>query len=193
MGDQLGGDGPIGGEHEGSGGVAALQLVGRAGQAPADVGQHRHGGLAGTGGVGCAAQGADPRADRADGVVAARRRVEPQGGMDGGGVRLVGVGGDGSGEDELRGRRRGCRQPARKRPAGRLDTQRGGVLVVGRDGPGATPGGHAEGGAHRGPVESVERHVGAPAEDAGHGETIADGARTGNAGHPRPRRARPDG
>ena len=87
-------DGPRLAEHEGGGGVvAAVALVGAAGQAGAHVGQHEARRRRAP-----PAHGADAGAHGADHVVGRHRPVEAEGGVDGGGVGLVEVGRVGGGE-----------------------------------------------------------------------------------------------
>ena len=153
---------PVGHEAEGHGPVPRVSLVGPPGEAGAQLRDD------GQGGVLPASQlrgheGGHARAGRAHQVVGAGAAVQPQGGVDRGGVGLVLVGGLGGGEVELlhRGGPAGG-----ERPTAGLDPEGGGVLVVGGDRPGPPPG--------RGPqrladvlaLQAPEREVHAPGPDS---------------------------
>ena len=148
-------------EHEGSGAVTAVTLVGPAGQAGAHVGQHHEG----VTGLCPESHGAGTRTHGAAHVVGRHLFGQAEGGVDSGGVGLVQVGRVGGGEEHLVEVRLGD-------GSGRLHPHRGGVLVVGRHGPGALAAEAAEGFADAGPFEAEERDVCVVRSDAGHGQKL---------------------
>ena len=149
-------------DQERGGAVAAGGLVGAGRQAIASVGgDHEHR----VAPVERREQRRHPGPDRAHEVGGDHVGVEPQGGVDGGGVRLVQVGGIGGREPQ------GPRLAvggAAEREAGRLDAHRGRVLVVAGDRPAAPSTSRPEGLGDRGPVEAAVRNVAGSAQNPLH-------------------------
>src|SRR5207249_1255761 len=157
------GDDPLAAQQERGGAVASLRLVATAGQAGADVGEDDQRGRAVVeSGLGRA----DPGLHRPDHVVGAHAGVEPERGVDGGGVGLVEVRGFGGGEQQ----RLGLHTRGRRGQAGprRLHAHAGGVLVVGRHRTGAPTRGRAQGGGDGLTIEAPIGDVRAVGDDAGH-------------------------
>ena len=148
-------------EDDGDRPVTSVALVRSAGQPGADVGQDGHGPSAAGQCLG-RPQCRHARPDRADEVVAAHPRIQIECGMDGGGVRLVQVGGHRRGEEELLGPF--ARQWG-QRPSCRLDPHRRRVLVVGRDATRTPPGRSAECLADGSPLQSPVREVDPPGDN----------------------------
>ncbi len=146
-------------DDERGGTVAEGGLVGPSGQPRSQVGAHHEVGAP------TAQRGVERphrRAHRTVGVERADVGTEPQRGVDGGGVGLVGVGGRHRGEPD-RVRRHTVERP--ERGPCRLDAHRGGVLVVARDGAGAlapAASGHRGDGAA---IEPAVRQVRGRADD----------------------------
>ena len=111
-------------------------------------------------------QAAHARAQGAAEVVGADVAGQAQRRRNGGGVRLVQIGGRGGGEPEGIGRVAGGR--AQRQP-GRLDPERRRVLVVGGHGAGALAAAAPHEGCDVRPGESPVGHVARRTDDASHG------------------------
>ena len=156
--------GPVVPDQDGGGAVPARHLVGRGGQAVAQVGQDDQGRSRARGGQG-GAQGTGPGPERTAEVEGGHPGRLAQGGVDGGGVGLVQVGRGGGGEPDGVGS--GCGDGPQGQ-AGRLHPHGGGVLVVGghRSGPLA-----AAGPEHLGHGRALQAPIGdvpGDADDASH-------------------------
>ena len=155
---------PVVPDQDGGGTVPAGHLVGRGGEAVAQVGQDDQGGSRAGGRQG-GAQGPGPRPQRTAEVEGGHPGRLAQGGVDGGGVGLVQVGRGGGGEPDGVGSGGGDGPEGQ---AGRLHPHGGGVLVVRGHRAGPPASARPEQLGHRRALQAPVGDVAGDADDASH-------------------------